>query len=88
MSQSNLYAIDLFVQSSKHVWTDLHYISDNPHLEDKSSGEGFIENQYYNYFIRTIQNLLKRIAVEFVGDMIKESFKLRRSLKVNMKCKY
>ena len=57
-------------------------------MEDKSSGEGFIENQYYNYFIRTIQNLLKRIAVEFVGDMIKESFKLRRSLKVNMKCKY
>ena len=23
--------------------------SDNPHLEDKSSREGFIENQYYNY---------------------------------------
>lgn len=52
---------------------------ENPHLEDKSSREGFIENQYYNYFIRTVQNLLKRIAVEFVGDMNKESFKLRKS---------
>ncbi len=52
---------------------------ENPHLEDKSSREGFIENQYYNYFIRTIQNLLVRIAVEFAGEMNKNSFKLRRS---------
>lgn len=53
--------------------------SENPYLEDKSSREGFIENQYYNYFIRTLQNLLIRIAVDFVGDMNKESFALRKS---------
>lgn len=43
--------------------------SENPYLEDKSSREGFIENQYYNYFIRTLQNLLIRISIDFVGDM-------------------
>ncbi len=53
--------------------------SENPHLEDKSSREGFLENQYYNYFIRTLQNLLVAIAVDFVGEKNKDSFKLRRS---------
>ncbi len=56
----------------------------NPHLEDKSSREGFIENQYYNYFIRTLQNLLIRISVDFAGDMGKNSLKLRQTyLKYN-----
>ncbi|MDD3417322.1 MAG: ATP-binding protein [Lachnospiraceae bacterium] len=53
--------------------------SDNPHLEDKSSREGIIENQYYYYFIKTLQNLLIRISVDFLGDMNKDSFKLRKS---------
>lgn len=53
--------------------------SENPYLEDKSSREGFIENQYYNYFIRTLQNLLIRISVDFLGEMNKNSFKLRQS---------
>lgn len=53
--------------------------SENPYLEDKSSREGFIENQYYNYFIRTLQNLLIRISVDFAGEMNKNSFKLRQS---------
>lgn len=58
--------------------------SENPHLEDKSSREGFIENQYYNYFIRTLQNLLIRISVDFLGDMNKKSFMLRKTyLKYN-----
>ncbi len=57
---------------------------ENPYLEDKSSREGFIENQYYNYFIRTLQNLLIRISVDFLGDMNKKSFMLRRTyLKYN-----
>jgi signal transduction histidine kinase len=51
----------------------------NPYLEDKSSREGFIENQYYNYFIKTLQNLLIQISVDFVGDMNKKSFMLRNS---------
>lgn len=53
--------------------------SDNPHLEDKSSREGFIENQYYSYFIKTLQNLLIKIAVDFAGDMNKSSYSLRKS---------
>lgn len=53
--------------------------SENPNLEDKSSREGFIENQYYNYFIRTLQNLLIKISVDFVGDMNKKSLMLRQS---------
>lgn len=53
--------------------------SDNPYLEDKSSREGFIENQYYNYFIRTLQNLLMRISIDFLGDMNKNSFMLRQT---------
>lgn len=58
--------------------------AENPYLEDKSSREGFIENQYYNYFIKTLQNLLIRISIDFVGDMNKKSFMLRKSyLKYN-----
>ncbi len=53
--------------------------SSNPYLEDKSSREGLIENQFYYYFIKTLQNLLIRISVEFMGDMLKESLRLRRS---------
>lgn len=53
--------------------------SNNPHLEDKSSREGLIENQYYYYFIKTLQNLLITIAVDFLYEKSKNSFKLRGS---------
>lgn len=42
--------------------------SANPNLEDKSSREGLIENQYYYYFIKTLQNLLIKISVDFLYD--------------------
>ena len=62
--------------------------SENPNLEDKSSREGFIENQYYNYFIRTLQNLLIKISVDFVGDMNKKSLMLRQSYLKNNNAKH
>ena len=57
-------------------------------MEDKSSREGFIENQYYNYFIRTLQNLLIKISVDFVGDMNKKSLMLRQSYLKNNNAKH
>lgn len=51
----------------------------NPGLEDKSSREGLLENQYFYYFIKTLQNLLVQIATDFVGDDKPDSFKLRQS---------
>ncbi|MEY9096511.1 ATP-binding protein [Paenibacillus sp. RC84] len=49
----------------------------NPKLEDKSSREGLLENEQYHYFIKTLQNLLVRIAIEFVSDSRKGSKGLR-----------
>lgn len=52
---------------------------DNPNLEDKSSREGLLENKYFYYFIKTIQNLLIQIATDYVGDSKPNSFKLRET---------
>lgn len=52
---------------------------DNPNLEDKSSREGLLENKYFYYFIRTIENLLIQIATDYAGDGKPNSFKLRQS---------
>ena len=49
----------------------------NPKLEDKSSREGFIENNYYQYFIKTLKNLLVKIAKDFLSDAHKGSYKIR-----------
>lgn len=47
----------------------------NPLLEDKSSREGLIENIQFYFFIETLKNLLKRIAVEFLNGMgIRDSY--------------
>lgn len=51
----------------------------NPLLEDKSSREGLIENQSYFYFLTTLQNLLIRIAKEYITDALKDSKNLRKS---------
>lgn len=53
----------------------------NPKLEDKSSREGLLENEEYHYFIKTLQNLLVKIAFEFVSDSRNESKKLRETYK-------
>lgn len=50
----------------------------NPMLEDKSSREGFIENEQFFYFITTLQNLLINMAKKYVGDA-SNSKKLRKS---------
>lgn len=50
---------------------------DNPRLEDKSSREGFIENNYYHYFINTLKNLLIKIAMDFLSDAHKNSYNIR-----------
>lgn len=52
---------------------------ENPDLEDKSSREGLLENKYFYYFIKTIQNLLILIATDFVGDNKPNSFKIRQT---------
>ncbi len=49
----------------------------NPMLEDKSSREGLIENEQFVYFLRTIQNLLIRLAKEYITDSLKSSKNLR-----------
>lgn len=49
----------------------------NPKLEDKSSREGFIENNYYHYFINTLKNLLIKIAMDFLSNARKDSYNIR-----------
>ncbi len=51
--------------------------AENPQLEDKSSREGFIENNYYHYFINTLKNLLIKIAMDFLSNAHKSSFNIR-----------
>lgn len=51
--------------------------AENPRLEDKSSREGFIENNYYHYFINTLKNLLIKIAMDFLSNAHKSSFNIR-----------
>ena len=59
---------------------------DNPMLEDKSSREGLIENEEYYYFVRTIENLLVRVAFEILTDRRSNSIVLRDSyIKKNKK---
>ncbi|MDQ0341149.1 signal transduction histidine kinase [Caldalkalibacillus uzonensis] len=44
----------------------------NPHLVDKSSREGFVENSYYNYFRGVAINLLKWWAIDYLETQKKE----------------
>lgn len=50
---------------------------ENPKLEDKSSREGFIENDSYQYFITVLKNLLVKIAMDFLSNARKNSFNIR-----------
>lgn len=52
---------------------------ENPMLEDKSSREGLLENQEFYYFIKTVENLLIRVARELLTDARVNSLKLRDS---------
>jgi len=51
----------------------------NPMLEDKSSREGLIENSYYFYFVKTLENLLIELALNYLSSVRKESLGLRAS---------
>ncbi|MGX7149465.1 ATP-binding protein [Enterococcus ureasiticus] len=53
--------------------------AENPMLEDKSSREGLLENEEFYYFIKTIENLLIRLARELLTDARVSSLKLRDS---------
>lgn len=52
---------------------------DNPMLEDKSSREGLIENAYYFYFVRTIENLLTILAIDYLSDVRADSLGIQQS---------
>ena len=51
----------------------------NPMLEDKSSREGLIENQYYFYFVKTLENLLIYVALNYLSNVRKDSLKIQSS---------
>ncbi|NMF01149.1 ATP-binding protein [Aneurinibacillus aneurinilyticus] len=44
----------------------------NPHLVDKSSREGFVENKYYSYFKTIAQNLLLWWAINYLQSADKD----------------
>lgn len=68
----------LYLFSHRNTFGRIHLDSErNPYLEDKSSREGLLENEQYHYFIKTIQNLLIRVAFEFLTDSRKDSKNLR-----------
>jgi len=52
---------------------------DNPFLEDKSSREGLIENAYYHYFVKVLENLLVILAVDYLSSERKDSFGIQKS---------
>lgn len=51
----------------------------NPMLEDKSSREGIIENQYYFYFVRTLENLLIDLAINYLSTVRRDSLGIQES---------
>lgn len=57
-----------FIFSHRNVFGRIDISSkSNPLLEDKSSREGLIENEQYYYFLTTLQNLLIRLAKDFLN---------------------
>lgn len=68
----------VYVFSHRNIFGRIDITSkDNPQLEDKSSREGFIENEQYQYFISTLKNLLTKIALDFLSNARKDSFNIR-----------
>lgn len=68
----------VYVFSHRNIFGRIDITSkDNPQLEDKSSREGFIENEQYQYFISTLKNLLIKIALDFLSNARKGSFNIR-----------
>lgn len=68
----------IYVFSHRNIFGRIDISAEkNPKLEDKSSREGFIENNYYHYFINTLKNLLIKIAMDFLSDAHKNSYNIR-----------
>ncbi|MCH5151910.1 MAG: ATP-binding protein [Clostridiales bacterium] len=68
----------VYVFSHRNIFGRIDITSkENPQLEDKSSREGFIENEQYQYFILTLKNLLIKIALDFLSSARKDSFNIR-----------
>lgn len=68
----------VYVFSHRNIFGRIDISSEqNPNLEDKSSREGFIENNYYHYFINVLKNLLVKIALDFLSNARKDSFNIR-----------
>ena len=53
--------------------------NNNPNLEDKSSREGLIENAYYHYFVKVLENLLVILAVDYLSTVRKDSLGIQES---------
>lgn len=69
----------LYLFSHRNMFGRIDIDSENnPYLEDKSSREGIIENAQYYYFIQTLENLLIRIASEYVTSRGKKNTKALR----------
>lgn len=73
-------SIGRFIFSHRNIFGRIDINSaDNPHLEDKSSREGLIENAYYYYFVKVLENLLVTIALEFLSKERKGSLGIQQS---------
>lgn len=73
-------SIGRFIFSHRNIFGRIDIDSvNNPHLEDKSSREGLIENAYYYYFVKVLENLLVTIALEFLSKERKGSLGIQES---------
>lgn len=70
-----------YIFSARNIFGKIIISSEkNPDLEDKSSREGLIENEYYRYFISVLRTLIVKIALDFLSDSRKNSYAIRKKI--------
>lgn len=78
MEERRSYNAGNYIFSHRNIFGRIDIDShNNPHLEDKSSREGLIENSQYFYFIKTMENLLIDLGLNFFSDARKGSLQIR-----------
>lgn len=78
MEERRSYNAGNYIFSHRNIFGRIDIDShNNPHLEDKSSREGLIENSQYFYFIKTMENLLIDLGFNFFSDARKDSLQIR-----------
>lgn len=78
MEERRSYNAGNYIFSHRNIFGRIDIDShNNPHLEDKSSREGLIENSQYFYFIKTMENLLIDLGFNFLSDARKDSLQIR-----------